>query len=135
MEYIYSKIDPSLLLHIIVRNEDILPGRIDVVPEHEFLQMAALNMEEGKTFKPHKHPMQAKEHYKRAQESWIVLSGKVKAILYDINDEVIATPILNAGDLSITLMAGHTYELLEDSKIIEVKTGPYYGQEIDKTFI
>ena len=71
-----------------------------------------------------------------AQESWVVIKGKVKCIFYDINHEILCTPILEAGDCSITLEGGHTYEILEDDTVVyEYKTGPYEGQELDKTFI
>ena len=55
MEKIYSKVDNEKLLHIIVRKEDLTKGRGEVVPENNFIQCAILNMDEGKTFKPHKH--------------------------------------------------------------------------------
>ena len=55
MEKIYSKIHPNKLLHIIVRKKEITPGRQDIVPEDNFIQCSILNMETGKTFKPHKH--------------------------------------------------------------------------------
>ena len=57
-------------------------------------------------------------------------------ILYDIDDQIIAEPILKAGDASFTLYGGHTYSILEDNTIVyEYKTGPYEGQNLDKTFI
>ena len=52
---IYSKVDTSKLLHIIVRKEDMTPGRQDIVPEENFIQCSILNLEKDKTFKPHKH--------------------------------------------------------------------------------
>jgi hypothetical protein len=71
-----------------------------------------------------------------AQESWVVIKGRVKCILYDLDDSVIAEPILSPGDCSITLKGGHNYESLEeDTLVYEYKTGPYYGQQFDKTFI
>ena len=45
MEKIYSKIEPETLLHIIVRKEDIVPGRQDIVSEENFIQCSILNME------------------------------------------------------------------------------------------
>jgi len=33
MEKIYSKVDPTKLLHLIVRKEDMTPGRQDVISE------------------------------------------------------------------------------------------------------
>ena len=55
MEKIYSKIEPDKLLHIVVRKEDILAGRQDIVSEEHFIQCSILNMEKGKTFRPHRH--------------------------------------------------------------------------------
>ena len=55
MKKIYSKVEPSKLLHIVVRKKDLKPGRVEVVSENNFIQCALLNMEKGKTFQPHKH--------------------------------------------------------------------------------
>ena len=135
MEYIYSKID-NRLLHVINRLEDIT-GRNDIIPSNNFIQCATLKMEKGKTFDPHKH-ITKNRHYPEqiAQESWVVIKGSVKCILYDIDDQIIAEPILKAGDASFTLYGGHTYSILEDNTIVyEYKTGPYEGQNLDKTFI
>jgi len=136
MERIYSKINSEKLLHVITRKTDLVTGRIEVIPEEHYIQCALLNMENGKTFKPHKHIWKERTRNVIAQESWIVIQGSVKCILYDINDEVIATPILYPGDASFTLEGGHTYEILEDDTLVyEYKTGPYEGQTLDKTFI
>ena len=65
-----------------------------------------------------------------------MITGKVRCILYDTDNTVIATPILEAGDASFTLYGGHTYEILEEDTIVyEYKTGPYEGQQLDKEFI
>lgn len=136
MEKIYSKTNPEVLLHIIVRKQDLVPGRIEVVPENNFIQCALLNMPNGKTFPPHKHIWKDRTRNVIAQESWIVIQGSVRCILYDLNDQIITTPILYSGDASFTLQGGHTYEILEDNTLVyEYKTGPYEGQQLDKTFI
>lgn len=136
MEHIYSKINPELLLHVIVRKEDIKSGRQDIIPDNNFIQCSILNMENGKTFKPHKHIWKERTRNIIAQESWVVIQGKVKCIFYDIDDNIIATPILNPGDASFTLQGGHTYEIQDDNTLVyEYKTGPYEGQLLDKTFI
>jgi hypothetical protein len=136
MEKIYSKVEPTKLLHIINRLKDI-NNRTEVVPENNFIQCATLKMEKGKTFKPHKHITKERTHKEQiAQESWVVIKGSVKCIFYDIDDTIIATPILKVGDASFTLYGGHTYEILEEDTIVyEYKTGPYEGQSLDKTFI
>ena len=132
----YSKIDPKKLLHIVVRKEDLKPGRKDIIPEKHFIQCSHLNMEKGKTFKPHKHIFKNRRRNVIAQESWIVIQGKVKCIFYDLDDTILVEPILEQGDASFTLEGGHNYEILENGTLVyEYKTGPYEGQALDKTFI
>ena len=133
MEKIYSKIEPNTLLHIIVRKEDMTPGREDIVSEENFIQCSKLNMEKGKTFKPHKHIWKQRNLPVIAQESWVVIQGRVQCIFYDLDDTIIATPILEVGDASFTLQGGHNYLILEDDTLVyEYKTGPYYGHAMDK---
>jgi cupin fold WbuC family metalloprotein len=136
MEKIYSKVDPNKLLHIIVRVDDMKPGREDIVSPEHFIQCSMLNLEEGKTFRPHKHIWKERTRDVIAQESWIVVKGSVKCIFYDIDDQIIAEPILYPGDASFTLEGGHNYLILEDNTLVyEYKTGPYEGQALDKTFL
>lgn len=135
MKKIYSKLDQEVLLHIIYRLDDLKKGRIDIAPENEFLQVAALKLEKGKTFKPHKH-IEKEKITNIAQESWLVFKGSVKCIFYDLNDEIIEEVILRAGDLSMTFRGGHNYVILEEDTVVyEYKTGPYLGIENDKEFI
>lgn len=136
MEKIYSKVNPKKLLHIINRLDEI-NGRTEIVPENNFIQCSTLKMEKNKTFPPHKHIIKDRHYSEQiAQESWIVIKGSVKCIFYDIDDTIIATPILYPGDASFTLYGGHTYEILEEDTIVyEYKTGPYEGQQLDKKFI
>ena len=140
MEKIYSKIEPSRLLHIVCRLseiEDQEGNRIDIIEPENFIQCSSLNMASGKTFKPHKHIFKKRTYENQiAQESWVVIRGSVRCLFYDVDDIIIAKPILYAGDVSFTLGGGHTYQILEDDTIVyEYKTGPYEGQKMDKVFL
>jgi hypothetical protein len=136
MTPIYSKIHPEKLLHLIVRKDAFKEGRIDLCPADQFLQCAALRMNHGKTFRPHQHIWHRINDDRVAQESWAVIKGTVKVFLYDLDGTLIHTDIIQAGEASFTFLAGHTYEILEDdTRVLEYKTGPYLGQEHDKTFI
>lgn len=138
MQKIYSKVDPSVLLHMVFYASDFDHrdggGRVDIAPEDEFLQVSALHMMAGKTFRPHKH-IPCEKLGTITQESWVVIYGSVRAKLYDLDDTIIAEPLLQSGDLSITFRGGHTYEIIDDAKVYEFKTGPYTGQVDDKVFI
>lgn len=124
------------LFHIIFRREDFDSNRIDIIGPNNHIQLAALNFPIGTTFRPHKHIYKFGPNHIIAQEGWIVISGSVKAILYGADDKIIKETVLNAGDASITLQGGHTYEILEHGTLVyELKSGPYRGQEEDKVFI
>ena len=112
--------------------------RTEIIPEDNFLQCATIVLSKDKTFPAHYHIKKERSYTEQiAQESWIVVKGRVKCFMYDIdNTTVLATPILEQGDASFTLYGGHTYEILEEETIVyEYKTGPYEGQELDKRFI
>ena len=134
---IYSKIEKDKLLHRIVRKDLFTEiNRKDLVADSEFLQIAAMSFPNKKTFRPHKHLYKDFNDKTIAQESWIVIQGKVRVILYDLDDNIIHEDVLNAGDFSVTLYGGHNYEILEENTFVyEYKTGPYYGVKIDKEFI
>ena len=137
MHKIYSRVEPNTLLHIIHRKEDFVNSREDIIPAENFLQLATLRMENKKTFRPHKHIWKQPDSEQIiAQESWVVISGRVKCLFYDLDDVLLASPVLEPGDCSITLQGGHTYEILSDDTLVyEYKTGPYRGQENDKVFL
>jgi len=136
MYKIYSKVEPEKVLHLVNRMEEI-QDRTDIADSHQFLQCATLRMGAGKTFRPHKHiwkPAPAEKVI--AQESWIVIKGRVRVFFYDLDDVLLETHILEPGDASMTFEGGHTYEILEEDTVVyEYKTGPYQGQELDKVFV
>ena len=136
MKYIYSKIDNKKILDLIKKFDEITE-RTNVAPPNQFLQLATLKFDKGKTFKPHKHIWKNPDQNEViAQESWVVIKGSVKIYMFDIDDTLIGEEILFPGDCSMTFEGGHTYTILEDETIVyEYKTGHYKGQENDKVFI
>ena len=136
MKKIFSRKEPSKLLHIINRLDEITI-RTNVAPDHQFLQLATMRLDKGKTFPPHKHIWKSIDNNQLiAQESWVIIKGSVCVHLYDIDDVHIADEIIKQGDCSMTFEGGHTYSILEDDTVVyEYKTGPYLGQTLDKEFI
>ena len=131
MNKIYSK--TGVLLHMVVRKSDFIDGRLDLIDPENFIQCSALKLPKDTTFKPHKHIWKNRTRDVIAQESWIVISGSVKCVFYDLDNTVINESILYPGDASFTLQGGHNYIILEDGTLImEYKTGPFEGTENDK---
>lgn len=136
MYKVYSKKDPSKLLHLVHRITEIV-DRTNVADDNQFLQLATLRLNAGKTFKPHQHVWK-KPLYQNtiAQESWVIIQGSVEVSFYDIDGSLLEKVVIHRGDCSMTFEGGHTYTILEDDTVVyEYKTGPYYGQEQDKVFI
>jgi cupin fold WbuC family metalloprotein len=137
MEKIYSKIEPDLLLHIIVSFQDFNTPFLEITETKNFLQSIAQRVNEGHEVAPHKHNL-IDTHYirKQQQEAWVVLSGMIKCTLYDIDDTIIHSFILTEKGVLYTLGGAHALLVLEDHTIIlEFKCGPYEGQANDKTFL
>jgi hypothetical protein len=62
-----------------------------------------------------------------------VLQGKVRATVFSEDREPVEVVELGQGDAMVLLRGGHGYEILMDgTKVIEVKNGPYPGPEKDR---
>lgn len=135
MKKIYSRIDPAKLLHIIVDGSFLKP-REEIIPENNFLQLSKLSLINGKEFEPHRHIEKEVTFSKfHAQEAWVVLSGRVEVYYFDLDDTEISRHILTSGETSVTLLGGHNYRALNDSRVLEFKSGPYLGVQRDKVKI
>ena len=95
------------------------------------LQLGLLTHKQGSIIKPHVHKNFPKT-ITTDQEVLHIQSGKVEAEFYESKAEKIASTVLDSGDTILLLSGGHGFNILEDSKIIEVKQGPYGGVEKDK---
>ena len=136
MYKIFSKKHPEKLLHLVHRMSEII-DRTNVADDNQFLQLATLRMNSGKTFRPHQHIWKSPEYDKTiAQESWVVIQGSVEVSFYDIDGSLLEKVKIQRGDCSMTFEGGHTYTILEDDTVVyEYKTGPYDGVERDKVFL
>ena len=135
MVHVYSVVDPSLMLCVINRGDDIGNNRADLSPQDQYLQCATKKLTKGTTFAPHKHNELVRTT-NITQEAWVFLKGRVAAKFWDIDDRLIYETELGEGDAAIVFRGGHSFEVLEEDTILyEFKTGPYYGVEKDKTYI
>jgi hypothetical protein len=67
------------------------------------------------------------------QEVLFVRQGRICAHIFDISEKKVASVEVAAGDVIVLLHGGHGYDVLEDgTQVLEVKTGPYLGPEVDR---
>ena len=130
------------LLHEVVRPLSMTSSiatvrREDFSDPSEFLQAAIIEIPPNHSFAPHVHLERERTFTNlRAQETWVVMSGRVEVTFYTDNGVLISKAILEAGDLSISFKGGHGYKTMtSDALVYEFKSGPYEGQAIDKAFI
>tara|TARA_R110002074_G_scaffold364046_1_gene537433 strand:- start:1019 stop:1432 length:414 start_codon:yes stop_codon:yes gene_type:complete len=135
VEKIHSKLDSNLLLAIVNRKNDCDRKRIDLCPQEELLQVSVKNLNPTVEFVPHKHKDLERRTY-TTQEAWVIISGKIKAEIWDTNDLLVYETELRSGDCLVALRGGHCFKVLEENTILyEFKNGPYYGVDKDKSDI
>ena len=117
---------------IIVRNDFNRPGVNFFSPFEFSQQLGILVHPPGHEVKPHVHNVIARD-VRVTQEVLFNIEGKVEITLYKENKKFITSRLLTQGDTILLAYGGHGIKILEPSKILEVKQGPYVGTE-DKEF-
>jgi len=119
------------LFAIIISSRFSEPG-IHFFTENQLSQqLAYMKHPAGKLIDPHVHnPVPREVHY--TQEVLFIKSGKVRVDFYSNEQEFIESRVLETGDTILLATGGHGFEMLEETEMIEVKQGPYAGEE-DKT--
>lgn len=128
LERIYSE---NLLLALILRADFTANGIEFFTPDYFSQQLGYMNRPKGFVVTPHIHNFIARE-VQMTQEVLFIKSGSVQMDIYDLEKKLVKSRILNKGDFVLLASGGHGFTMLEESEIIEVKTGPHVGTE-DKT--
>jgi cupin fold WbuC family metalloprotein len=121
-------------LALIIRSPWDTKGVNFVTSNSNPLQVGIMNHPAGTVVKPHQHRTFDRT-ISETQEVLHIDSGEVEASFYADGTDVVEVRTLKSGDTILLLSGGHSFKVLADSKIIEVKQGPYYGTDEDKTRI
>jgi hypothetical protein len=115
-----------------IRPDDIKPGLTFFSEDTDFLQAGTWEYDAGKILLPHIHNI-VDRTVSRTHEVLYVLSGRLEAAIYTLDAKIVETLTLEAGDILILLASGHGYRILEkNTRVLEIKNGPYLGAEIDR---
>jgi hypothetical protein len=119
------------LLAIIVPHDFSATGVNFLTPHNLSQQLAFIQHPLGKIIDPHCHnPVSREVLY--TQEVLIIKKGVLRVDFYDDDRKYLEFRILKAGDVILLTDGGHGFEVLEELEMIEVKQGPYTGDN-DKT--
>ncbi len=98
------------------------------------LQLGLHVREKGIEIKPHIHKPFLKLENVSSQEAFYIVYGEVRVDLYDGNIKI-ATTVLKTGDAMVLTTGGHGIKFLKDTKMLEIKQGPYRGVHEEKEYI
>jgi hypothetical protein len=121
----------GLQLALILRKTSHADGIKFFTPDDATLQLGYMSRPSGYVIAPHVHRPAAREVL-YTQEVLFVRSGRVRVDFYDEMQRYVRSTTLNEGDVILLARGAHGFEMLEASEIIEVKQGPYVGEQ-DKT--
>lgn len=119
------------LLAIIIPSDFQKPGIHFFTSNDLSQQLAYMHHPAGKIIEPHVHNPVPRE-VEFTQEVLFLKKGKLRVDFYDHEKNYIDSRILKQGDVILLATGGHGFEVLEEIEMIEVKQGPYKGDE-DKT--
>jgi hypothetical protein len=120
------------LFAIIIRREFDKEGLTFVSPEDHPIQLGVHNRKGGTDLRPHWHKDFKKLENFPAQEVFFIVEGEVQVDLYD-EDEKFESLVMKDGDIIFLAIGGHGVKFLKDTKMVEVKQGPY--RDFEKEFI
>lgn len=121
------------LLAVIIR-KNFKPKEVEFITSKDSpLQVGVQFRKKGLELKPHMH----KKRKRTINETLEILhidEGKVKMDIYNAGGKKVASKILNSGD-TVLAISGHGFKILKNTRIMEIKQGPYVSVEVDKKWL
>ncbi|MFI5452389.1 hypothetical protein ACHMWN_09545 [Pedobacter sp. UC225_61] len=115
-------------LAIIIRANYKKEGISFFTPGDFSQQLGYMNRPKGYVIDPHVHNL-VERKVTLTQEVLYIKSGKVRVDFFDDDRNYLESKIVEEGDVILLAAGGHGFEMLENSEMIEIKQGPYCGDE------
>lgn len=128
---IHRILDGDRELAIILRAGFRADGIAFLTPGSYSQQLGYMNRPAGYSIPPHVHNS-VKREVQYTKEVLFIKSGRVRVDFYDDARNYLESAVLTTGDVILLAFGGHGFSMLEPTEIIEVKQGPYAGND-DKT--
>jgi hypothetical protein len=119
------------LLAVIMSGKFSEPGIHFFTPNDLSQQLAYMRHPIGKVIDPHVHnPVNREVQF--TQEVLFIKRGRLRVDFYDNSQKYLESRVLEGGDVILLATGGHGFEVLDEVEMVEVKQGPYAGDQ-DKT--
>jgi mannose-6-phosphate isomerase-like protein (cupin superfamily) len=120
-------------LAYIVRSEPTPSETAFITPPHFQQQVGFVVYPAGGAIQPHVH-RPVPRLLVGTSETLVVRQGRCEVDIYNDDRELVATRELREGDIVLMVAGGHGFRMLEDTVLLEVKQGPYKGEDEKERF-
>lgn len=120
--------DRNELVALILSHDFNKPGVHFFTPSSFSQQLGYMRHPAGKVIEPHVHNLVVRE-VQNTLEVLLIKRGRLRVDFYDSDRAYLESRILNSGDVILLATGGHGFEMLEEVEMIEIKQGPYVGEE------
>lgn len=121
------------IIAIIIKDDYEGQGVDFITPDDYSQQVAYMHHLEGTIIDAHIHNL-VHRNVVFTQEVLFIKRGKLRVDFYDDYEDYLESSILSAGDVILLVSGGHGFQVLEEIEMIEVKQGPYSGENDKKKF-
>ena len=122
------------LLAMIIRNDYECEGFDFITPNEYSQQVAYMHHPTGKVIDAHVHNL-IHRNVVMTQEVLFIKKGVLRVDFYDEYEDYLESKKLYAGDVILLISGGHGFQVIEEVEMIEVKQGPYSGDQDKKRFM
>ena len=113
---------------------NLLPGRTTFLTPPEFRQQVGFVVyPAGGEIQRHVHRA-IERHLKGTSEVLVIRRGRCEIDIYNDDRRLVATRTLHEGDVMLMVGGGHGFRMLEDTVFLEIKQGPYVGEDEKERF-
>ncbi len=118
----------GIVIAIIIRHTFSQDGISFFTPNNFSQQLAFMKHPQGKIITAHVHN-DIRREVLQTKETLIIKKGVLRVDFYTDKKQYFQSTILTAGDVILLANGGHGFEVLEPLEMIEVKQGPYAGDQ------
>ena len=121
------------VIAMIIRSNYECDGVDFITPNEYSQQVAYMHHPAGKVIDANVHNM-VHRNVVLTQEVLFIKRGSLRVDFYDEYEDYLESRDLHEGDIILLVSGGHGFRALEEVEMVEVKQGPYAGEQDKKRF-
>ena len=123
-----KKIEFNGQIYAIIIPKDYSKDGVEFFTPNDFSQqLAYMKHPKGKKIDAHTHNVVPRE-VAYTREVLVIRKGKLRIDFYQEDHTYLESYIVNEGDIILLANGGHGFECLDEVEMIEIKQGPYLGE-------